>query len=510
MSMDMTNVSIIHSDNPYDNFMRKHLQYYGYYKEDCNNVEKKNKQYKKQDDEEEEEEEEMEENIVNSHRETVEARRVESLQLTDDNSFNNASNTSTLFNKFKNGIQGTTQLISTQAEGKMILKLQEPRDLHFMSQLLGAQSEARWPRGLEIKTSHIRHLCIVPVNPEPFYQQTGLEDMPGVRSNLKANKVVFENKRMLNADALPCDPETSDFTNNYQNVTYLAATELQFESRFESGNLARAVRVGDNDYELYLHCDLYTRSHTQWFYFQVTNTRKNVPYRFTIVNLMKSTSLYNYGMKPLMYSEKSAVNHIHPVGWQRIGYNIKYYKSNLNSEDTSQRKSSYSLTWTFKFPYSYDTVYFAHSYPYTYSDLQEYLFKCANNPKISKFFNIRILCRTLAGNNIYILTITNPISDTAQMQTKKAVFVTCRVHPGESNASWVMKGFLDVLIADSEYSKLLREMFVFKVIPMLNPDGVIVGNYRCSLSGRDLNRNYKPTLEGQFPTIGNIISMVKK
>ncbi|CAI9733682.1 cytosolic carboxypeptidase 3 isoform X7 [Octopus vulgaris] len=96
------------------------------------------------------------------------------------------------------------------------------------------------------------------------------------------------------------------------------------------------------------------------------------------------------------------------------------------------------------------------------------------------------------------------------MKTKKAVFVTSRVHPGESNASWVMKGFLDVLIADSEYSNLLREMFVFKIIPMLNPDGVIVGNYRCSLSGRDLNRNYKSTLEGQFPTIGNIISMVKK
>ena len=30
---------------------------------------------------------------------------------------------------------------------------------------------------------------------------------------------------------------------------------------------------------------------------------------------------------------------------------------------------------------------------------------------------------------------------------------------------------------------------------MLNPDGVIVGNYRCSLSGRDLNRNYKTILE---------------
>jgi len=37
----------------------------------------------------------------------------------------------------------------------------------------------------------------------------------------------------------------------------------------------------------------------------------------------------------------------------------------------------------------------------------------------------------------------------------------------------------------------LRDNFVFKVIPMLNPDGVIVGNYRCSLSGLDLNRQWQ-------------------
>ena len=30
----------------------------------------------------------------------------------------------------------------------------------------------------------------------------------------------------------------------------------------------------------------------------------------------------------------------------------------------------YALTWTCKFPNNNDTYYFAHCYPYTYSDLQ--------------------------------------------------------------------------------------------------------------------------------------------
>jgi len=65
----------------------------------------------------------------------------------------------------------------------------------------------------------------------------------------------------------------------------------------------------------------------------------------------------------------------------------------------------------------------------------------------------------------------------------------------------MMKGIIDFLVGNSPEAFVLREKFVFKIVPMLNPDGVINGNYRCSLSGADLNRRWKSTSKLLYPEI---------
>ena len=55
----------------------------------------------------------------------------------------------------------------------------------------------------------------------------------------------------------------------------------------------------------------------------------------------------------------------------------------------------------------------------------------------------------------------------------------------------MLKGALEFLLSEHPEAKVLRQKFIFKVVPMLNPDGVINGNYRCSLAGSDLNRRWK-------------------
>jgi len=75
--------------------------------------------------------------------------------------------------------------------------------------------------------------------------------------------------------------------------------KVRFESRFESGNLKKAIKVSDNEYNLLLNYDYNTNGHTQWYYFNVmSKLPAGTRIKFNILNLMKPDSLYNYGMKP--------------------------------------------------------------------------------------------------------------------------------------------------------------------------------------------------------------------
>lgn len=77
-----------------------------------------------------------------------------------------------------------------------------------------------------------------------------------------------------------------------------------------------------------------------------------------------------------------------------------------------------------------------------------------------------------------MLTICDPEVKQSSDKKKKLVFITARVHPGETPSSYVCQGLIEFLVSSHPVAKVLRENIVFKIIPMLNPDGVYLGNYR--------------------------------
>jgi hypothetical protein len=69
-----------------------------------------------------------------------------------------------------------------------------------------------------------------------------------------------------------------------------------------------------------------------------------------------------------------------------------------------------------------------------------------NKDKIRK----TVLCKSLAGNDVDMLILTNFTSDPVEIAMRKAIILTSRVHPGESNASWMMDGVIEFLTSDNE------------------------------------------------------------
>ncbi|XP_063227292.1 cytosolic carboxypeptidase 1-like isoform X2 [Bacillus rossius redtenbacheri] len=246
---------------------------------------------------------------------------------------------------------------------------------------------------------------------------------------------------------------------------------LLFESRFESGNLRKAMQVNDRDYNLILMPDVNSTHHHQWFYFSVSNMEAGVPYTFNIINCEKQNSQFNYGMKPLLYSVRDAV--LGRPGWVRAGTDICYFRNSYQNL-ANKGLCYYTATFTVEFQHAYDVCYLAYHYPYTYSQLLTQLWRWGllASPSVV-YFRVASLCLTLNGNETPVLTITAPESKTNPIKKRELVFLTARVHPGESNASWVMLGTLRYLLGSDAQD--LRSCFVFKVVPMLNIDGVVNG-----------------------------------
>ena len=167
------------------------------------------------------------------------------------------------------------------------------------------------------------------------------------------------------------------------------------------------------------------------------------------------------------------------------------------------------MTFSFTFNHDNDTVYFAHCFPYTYTNLGTFLNKMCSDPNRNKYILRRTLCHTLANNLCEYLHVTSPGSP-EDAERKHGIVITARQHPGESLSSYIMEGFIEFITSEDTEAKFLRKHCVFKIVPMLNPDGVIHGNYRSSLCGRDLNRiwnNPHPTLQ---PTIYHTKELVRK
>lgn len=295
--------------------------------------------------------------------------------------------------------------------------------------------------------------------------------------------------------------------------------EITFNSNFDSGNLDRVEECHNSspdvvEFKLWIAPDCagtgYENGNRSWFYFGISApaSQQGKTIRINIMNMNKQMRLYQQGMTPIIKTVPGR------GGWERMRD-----RSECQMTDEGMMLSfNHYLSESKR-----TTTYFSFCYPFSYNECQKYLNKLDrimdqqrpyfNQPEEeidSVYYQRELLCHSLDGLRIDLLTIssyhgitmeTEPrlpglfpdvYSDRSRVfKDKKVILITSRVHPGETPSSFVFNGFLDfILQQDDPRAKNLRKYFVFKLIPMLNPDGVQKGHYRTDSRGINLNRMY--------------------
>ena len=107
------------------------------------------------------------------------------------------------------------------------------------------------------------------------------------------------------------------------------------------------------------------------------------------------------------------------------------------------RRSTLSFCWSPE--REDDLVYFAMCYPYTYTDQCRHLDAIEAHPQRARHVRREVLAQTLAGNACEMLWVSDFSAAQSEVDARRVVAISARVHPGESNASLMMHGILDFL-----------------------------------------------------------------
>jgi hypothetical protein len=296
-----------------------------------------------------------------------------------------------------------------------------------------------------------------------------------------------------------------------------------------------------------------------WFHFsiilqnrpEISSDTKPETIVFQFMNLNRVQKLFNMGFRPLFRHEKD-------TRWHRIPSMPVTNYVNGSMEMTFQFtfvdkdfvKSDFeSPIGTFINPAPDGKYFFAYCLPYSYENLRKNLDTLEDrittsnrgmikrsgleskiprpreNHKIVKdfYFHRDVICLSVDHHNLDIITISSNDLLSEEYETppegifpdtkkkrckkfrvineKKFFVISSRVHPAETIASYMLDGLIEFISSDDPMAKFLRSKFIFKIIPMLNPDGVVRGNYRGGHYGLNLNRVYSDPDQLKHPTI---------
>lgn len=151
------------------------------------------------------------------------------------------------------------------------------------------------------------------------------------------------------------------------------------------------------------------------------------------------------------------------------------------------------------------TVWIARTFPYTTQDLFAFLTSVSE----SKYLEITQLgVSPRFQKPLQLVTI----NDKAISSPKQTIWIHARTHPAETGPSFVLEGLIRAVLAEDALGSALRQQYVFKIVPMHNLDGVVLGNYRTNASSINLENHWLfapeslPELDANAPEENRLVN----
>ena len=123
--------------------------------------------------------------------------------------------------------------------------------------------------------------------------------------------------------------------------------------------------------------------------------------------------------------------------------------------------------------------YMGYSYDSLLADLELW--------RMSEYVKIDSIGLSVQGRPLWQLTIS---SDPNNVTGKRTVHVHARTHPQETEGFYVTDEMIKILLSESDFAQTMRTNCVFYIIPMYNPDGVVLGYPRKNANNVDLEANW--------------------
>jgi len=250
--------------------------------------------------------------------------------------------------------------------------------------------------------------------------------------------------------------------------------QLQIDSNFDSGNIG-GYTINGNDIEFVVNSD--GLSYEYWTNFKVSG----------VLNQQVTFNITNADDVPFLSDtehESQIVYSYNGDDWYRLtnhSYNIGIY----------------TITETF----TQDVIQIATFFPFSYQKMHDYV----DWIKTSEWATETVLGSSHLGRDIDLLTITN---SSIPVANKKNLYIIGRQHAAEASSSHMLKGLIDFLISDDIYAHGFRNNYVWYIVPMVNPDGVYVGNSRATSEGNDANRDWGNDDTEEVTLVRNHISTI--